>query len=109
MESARYDQSVDVWACGICGPGLFVTKGSLKWQNVVHARVIYNDILAGLQEKSPVSVENLLSQMLAWDPAERISAEFALKHDCFSDLPCADLAATRQPGQKRSRSESELT
>jgi len=42
MESTRYDQSVDIWACGIFGLSLFVTKGSLRWQNVIHARGKYD-------------------------------------------------------------------
>jgi len=109
MEFTRYDQSVDIWACGIFGLGLFVTNGSLRWQNVVPARGEYDTTLADLQEKSPASVENLLGQMLAWNPAERISAESALKHDCFSGLSCTDHPSACQPGQKRGRSESNLS
>jgi serine/threonine protein kinase len=109
MESTPYDQRVDIWACGIFGLGLFVTNGSLRWQNVIHARGKYDTTLADLQDKSPASVENLLGELLAWDPAGRVSAEFALKHNCFSGLPCANHPSDCQPGQKRSRSESDLS
>lgn len=65
MESTRYDQSVDIWAYSIFELSLFVTNGSLRWQNVVHARGEYDTTLVDLQGKSPASIENLLGQMLA--------------------------------------------
>ena len=98
MEATSYGPSVDVWACGIFGLSLFVTKGHLRWHHVIHARGEYDVILAGLQEQSPISIENLLGQMLAWDPTERASAKSALGHCCFSGLPHIDQAPTCQPG-----------
>jgi serine/threonine protein kinase len=109
MEATRYDQRVDIWACGIFGLCLFVTMGTWKWRNVVHARGEYELTLADLQAKPLSSIENLLSKMLVWDPAERISAEFSLEHYCFSSLPRTDQATARQSGQKRGRSESYLS
>lgn len=65
MEATSYSPCVDVWACGIFGLSLFVTKGHLRWHHVIHARGEYDVILASLQEQSPTSIKNLLGQMLA--------------------------------------------
>lgn len=108
MEATSYGPCVDVWACGIFGLSLFVINGHSSWKHVVNARSKYDATLAGLKEQSPDSIENLLGQMLAWDPAERVSAGSALGHSCFSALSRTDQAPT-QSGQKRGRSPDKST
>lgn len=101
MEATTYDQAVDMWACGIFGNSLFVTKGRLTWDNVVEEKIEYDSTLANLQAHPTTSIENLLSRMLAWNPAERISARSALLHPCFSSLLRTDHSP--RTGQKRVR------
>lgn len=62
----------------------------------------FDCIVASLQEEAINTIGNLLSQMLAWDPAERPSAEDALGHPCFASLT----SANPQIRQKRDRSPS---
>lgn len=106
MESIRYNQSLNIWACGIFRLGLFVTEGTPRWENVIHARRLHNTTLADLQENHPLSVHNLLGHV---NPAERISAEFALQSECFSCLPCVNHSLARQQQRKHGRSESDLS
>ena len=107
MELERYGQGVDIWACGIVGLQLFITDGKLNWRNVVDEKIKFDRTLAPLRGASSTTVNNLLSQMLASDPEERISAESALTHSCFASLPHAGLQSVNvQPGQKRIGSQS---
>jgi serine/threonine protein kinase len=106
MEVTAYGPGVNIWACGVFGYCLFISNGQLRWRNVVHGKDKYDLALAGLQGNPPGSVEALLSQMIAWDPAIRISVETALKHSCFSSLPRTDHPTPSQPGQKRGRQRS---
>jgi serine/threonine protein kinase len=60
--------------------------------------------MAILKAESTSNVANLLAQMLAWDPADRISAKDALSHACFSNLSNnGKLPIEPQARQKRNR------
>jgi serine/threonine protein kinase len=86
MEDARYGHSVDIWASGVVGLLLFVTDGSLEWGYVVREKNRYTQRVQSLQTAPRDSVENLLLQMLLWDPSQRPTAATTLKHSCFATL-----------------------
>lgn len=102
MELKKYGNGVDIWALGVVGYQMFITEGKLRWNHVVKDKKSFDPEFALLQKKSSSTIENLLSRMLAWEPAERISAQSALSHAAFSNLT-QDHDVIPQPGQKRTR------
>ncbi|KAL5325391.1 hypothetical protein ACEPPN_006516 [Leptodophora sp. 'Broadleaf-Isolate-01'] len=104
MELRTYGPGVDIWACGVIGLQLFVTAGILQWKNVTHERRKFELVVTALQDEPADSVSNLLSQMLVWDPSERVLAEVALGHACFSGLHHNHSSAEVNLGLKRRRS-----
>jgi serine/threonine protein kinase len=105
MEDQDYGSAVDIWACGIIGLQLFVVDKRMSWVKATDEKDSIVREVALLGREPAASPKQLLSQLLAWDPAERISADQALSHSCFSSLPISDrdsgsLAA--RAGHKRS-------
>jgi len=105
MEDQDYGSAVDIWACGIIGLQLFVVDKRMSWVKATDEKDSIVREVALLGQEPAASPKQLLSQLLAWDPAERISADQALSHSCFSSLPISDrdsgsLAA--RAGHKRS-------
>lgn len=86
MEQRPYGKEVDLWAAGIVGMQLLVSRGKLLWRNVVSAEAAWKKQVDVLQSAPANSVQNLLASMIAWDPAKRTPAEVALKHPCFDDV-----------------------
>jgi serine/threonine protein kinase len=105
MEDQDYSSAVDIWACGIIGLQLFVVDKRMSWVKATDEKDLIVREVALLGQEPAASPKQLLSQLLAWDSAERISADQALSHSCFSSLPISDrdsgsLAA--RAGHKRS-------
>jgi len=105
MEIADYDQSVDLWACGVIGLQLHVTAGKLLWRHVVRnkpefadGKRAYDKQMAALRTAAPDSAMNLLVTLLAWDASARGTARGALLHSCFSDI-----RSQADVGNKRAR------
>jgi serine/threonine protein kinase len=94
MEDQDYGSAVDIWACGIIGLQLFVVDKHMSWVKATEEKDSIIREVALLRQEPAASPKHLLSRLLAWDPAERISADQALSHSCFSSLPVSD----RGPG-----------
>ncbi|ESZ94625.1 calcium-dependent protein kinase 4 [Sclerotinia borealis F-4128] len=102
MERTPYGNGVDIWALGIIGYQMFITDdGKLGWRHAVKDKLSFDLKFALLQKEPTSTIGNLLSRMLAWDPAIRASADSALSHACFSEL-AQNHGPDPQPGQKRS-------
>jgi serine/threonine protein kinase len=82
MQHQVYNTSLDIWSCGIIGLRMFVSE----WQHSSNVRMYFQEGVAMLGADDKYTPRNLLSQMLAWEPNERISASQALLHPCFSPL-----------------------
>ncbi|KIM93163.1 hypothetical protein OIDMADRAFT_61805 [Oidiodendron maius Zn] len=92
MEIEIYDQSVDLWACGVIGLQFFATKGKLPWRHVIQnkerfraGKLTYDQQMAHLKAAAPDLMENLL-RLLAWDAPKRGTAHDALQYKSFSHV-----------------------
>lgn len=103
MEQQPYGREVDLWAAGILGIQLFVSRGELLWRNVVNAEAAWRKQVIVLQSAPTNSVENLLGTMIAWDPAERTPANDALKHPCFDETRSACAVETLEESKVGSK------
>lgn len=102
MESATYNNAVDIWACGLVGLQLFVvSRGRLPWNRV--SRDMFEVVASFLENHKSVPACDLLRQMLRWDPAKRVSAQDALQHSFLRHLTIQDIPLDQdQPtGSKR--------
>jgi serine/threonine protein kinase len=93
MESKPYGPGVDIWACAIVGIQLFITEGKVKWRRVEQEKVQYEIMLKALQALPSNTIYNLLSQMLSYEPGQRISASSALRHPCFAKVNATEALA----------------
>jgi serine/threonine protein kinase len=115
MEIADYDQSVDLWACGIIALQLHVTNGKLKWRHVVSSKAeylegkrAYEKQIEVLRTADPSSMENLVTKLLSWHAAGRGTASSALLHRCFCDMRSPRSPSSQADRKKRARSTSDM-
>lgn len=94
---------VDIWACGIIAAQLFITNGELRPAGVSNNQSYLNYVLRLVQEKPVTSVHHLISQMLIWNPQERIKIQGAVSHPCFDKLSVISDLSNVQVGEKRGR------
>ncbi|KAI9730219.1 MAG: hypothetical protein M1834_005983 [Cirrosporium novae-zelandiae] len=80
-----YTNRVDIWALGVVGFQLFVTRGRSPWRSLLLEKSRYQDAVKVLHDAPDDSIENLLYRMLEWDQSQRISAKEALEHSCFKN------------------------
>ncbi|MCJ1245673.1 hypothetical protein MMC30_002877 [Trapelia coarctata] len=112
MESKPYAAAVDIWAAGVVAHEVFLGFHAWEmsvnpWRSDKNPRIketlnVYNSRLEDLNGKPEERIENLILNMLWWDPEQRFNAEEALKHTSLQTQhqdPRPDI----QPGNKRPR------
>lgn len=88
IEQREYDEQVDVWALGIVGYQLFISRGTQPWPRVDHAT---------WERKVPVlfghhgtSIKILIGEMLGWSAESRLSCKGAFQHRSLRDVDMGD-------------------
>lgn len=92
MQNQIHGTSLDNWSCGIIGLRIFVPE----WPHSSNVRADFEGGVAKLGVDDQTMPRNLVSQMLAWDPAKRISVSDALSHPCFSSIITESSSTTRK-------------
>jgi calcium-dependent protein kinase len=85
----NYDEKCDVWSCGVI---MYILLCGYPPFNGPNDKIIFQRVLEGkfsFSEEDWASIsknaKDLIKGMLAYEPSKRLSAEFALKHDWFTD------------------------
>ncbi|KAL8649367.1 MAG: hypothetical protein Q9210_004442 [Variospora velana] len=94
-----YDNKIDIWSIGIAMARALVNVQRLEGRVT---QVWHDDVLRELQQLARQGgqerdVADLVTAMLAWDPARRPSASTALAHPCFSSGNRRPPSSTQEP------------
>ena len=79
-----YDQKIDIWLLGLALIKSWFPK--LSRMGPIRNPRAHQTIVTELMHFPGRGLPHLLAQMVAWDPADRPSAQRALNHPCFQDL-----------------------
>ncbi|KAH8688845.1 kinase-like domain-containing protein [Talaromyces proteolyticus] len=114
MQQVPYCEKVDIWAAGLVAYKLLISS-EVPWQlcdgnpwhedrDWVKRYEVFNNVWNSLADYRSSDIHVLISQMLTFDPGDRISAADACRHACFD---FEDKSESERGQRKRKGSEAE--